>query len=62
MFKLLIINNKNNLSNIIQKLKKMEHINRMIKTNKLYEGFEDYDRKMKGISRITNWHETKVFI
>ena len=25
----------------------MEHINRMIKTNKLYEGFEDYDRKMK---------------
>ncbi|KAL4503147.1 hypothetical protein ABPG72_014376 [Tetrahymena utriculariae] len=38
----------------------MINIQRSIKLNEKYQQAEQYSKKLEGISRITNWHETKV--
>lgn len=38
----------------------MQHIQRSIKQGEKYAVAESYSKKLEGISRITNWHETKA--
>ncbi|KRX01821.1 hypothetical protein PPERSA_00531 [Pseudocohnilembus persalinus] len=38
----------------------MEHIKRSIQKNEQYRQNEAYANKLSSISRVTNWHESKV--
>lgn len=38
----------------------MMNIQRTIKTNEKYAQAEQYSKKLEGISRITNWHDSKA--
>lgn len=38
----------------------MNQIQKGIKTNEKYKEYEDYTKKIEGVSRTTNWFEQKT--